>query len=135
MAQENAKITLVPVESGLKAAEHKLTVIHFWATWCVPCVAELPAFDAFAKAHPNLGVMALSEDDSMAKVKDFFAKHNITAFNPALDTNMTLFRKFHVRGLPTTLFINDLGQVFARADGPLDWKSKEVVEFIESRLQ
>lgn len=134
-AQKTVKINPVTPENGIEAPGRKLTVMHFWATWCAPCVAELPELDAFARAHPDLGVMALSMDDGLEKVKFFFTKHNIATLKPTIDEGMVAFRKFRVRGLPTTLFINEQGQVFARADGELDWKSREVAEFIESRLR
>lgn len=134
-AEESAKIKTVAAVGMLKAAGHKLTILHLWATWCVPCVAELPELDAFAKAHPDLGVIALSEDTSLEKVRNFFAVHKITALTPALDEKMTMFQKAQGIGLPTTLFIDANGRMFARADGPLDWKSKDVSDFIEQHLK
>ncbi len=134
-AQESVKIKTVAAVAMLKTAGHKLTILHLWATWCVPCVAELPDLDEFAKAHPDLGFIALSEDMNLEKVKDFFTAHKITALTPALDEKMTMFQKAKVVGLPTTLFIDANGRMFARADGPLDWKSKDVADFIEQHLK
>lgn len=121
----------------LDPAKARLTAVHFWATWCVPCVGELPEVDAAAKAYKDKGlrVVAISLDSSLEKVPPFFAAHHITALTPAMDVNMSSFMAAHLAGLPGTIFIDKDGKEIARARGPLDWKSKQVTNFIESHLK
>src|SRR3954464_6653726 len=51
-------------------------VLNFWATWCVPCIQEIPEIAAFAHAHPDVGVLGVAVDaeDTLARVKQFVAK-------------------------------------------------------------
>lgn len=121
----------------LNPGKDQLTAVHFWATWCVPCLAELPEVDAAAKAYDSKGfrVVAVSLDNDIGKVAPFFAGHHITTLTPALDMGNASFMAAHLAGLPGTLFIDKNGKEIARADGPLDWKSKEVTGFIASHLK
>src|SRR3954463_12795480 len=54
----------------------RYVVLNFWATWCVPCIQEIPEIAAFAKAHPEVVVIGVAVDaeDNLAKVKQFAAK-------------------------------------------------------------
>lgn len=121
---------------ALDAKAAKLTAVHFWATWCVPCVGELPEVDATQAAYKDKGlhIVALSLDTNMDKVKKFFADHKITNLQPNLDPNAGTFQNSKSPGLPTTLFIDAQGNEIARAEGPLDWKT-EGKAFIEDRLK
>jgi len=122
----------------LDPAAAKLTIVHFWATWCTPCSAEMPEVDAAQASYDSkdLKIITLSMDgDNQAdKVKAFFTEHNIAHLTPYLDRGMESFNAIHSPGLPTTLFINHTGKEIARAEGPLDWKSKETIGFIEKAL-
>lgn len=123
------------VSHTVNPADHKLTAIHFWATWCVPCVDELPQVDAAQQAYMAKGfqVIALSMDGEhhTDKVTKFFTEHHIAHLIAAFDPNMAGFSATKSPGLPTTLFIDAQGNEIARAEGPLDWKSPEVTSFIE----
>ena len=123
----------------LAPKENKLTIVHFWATWCAPCVAELPQVDAVAKAYASKGVevVALSLDGSgnMDKVQQFIASHHITNLTAYIDRNNFSFRAFKGDGLPTSVFIDKDGQVIARVEGPLNWKSPETLDFINANLK
>lgn len=126
-AENQKKITL-------NTKKHRLTALHFWATWCVPCVEELPQVDAASKAYgDDFAVVALSLDGrNMDKVKTFYSENKITTLKPFLDADMSAFQTLKIRGLPTTIFINEKGEEIARAEGPLDWESDEVKKFIET---
>lgn len=122
----------------LSPEQHKLSIVHFWATWCAPCIAELPEVEETAKTYAEKGVYiaAVSLDgDNMNKVKTFYASHNITHLAPYLAPDTASFNATGLQGLPGTLFIDSTGKEIARADGPLDWKGKEVTGFIEKALK
>ncbi|MDE3015398.1 MAG: TlpA family protein disulfide reductase [Pseudomonadota bacterium] len=120
----------------LNPGKDKLTAVHFWATWCVPCLAELPQVDAAAKAYGGQGfrVVAISLDNDIGKVAPFFAARHITQLVPYADMGTASFVAAHLQGLPGTLFIDKNGREIARAEGPLDWKSAQVTGFIASHL-
>ncbi|MDE3061106.1 MAG: TlpA family protein disulfide reductase [Pseudomonadota bacterium] len=117
----------------------KLTAVHFWATWCVPCVAELPQVDAAQQAYgrKSFKVIALSLDGTgkMDNVKTFFSNHQITHLTPYLDNAMASFRAAGLHGMPATIFIDGSGNEVARSEGAFDWKGKVVTDFIEKQLQ
>lgn len=115
----------------------KLTIVHFWATWCIPCVEELPEVDAAQAAYAEKGltIIPLSLDFQMQKAKDFLIEKKLTHLPVYLDNGNSTFQAAKLKGLPATLFINELGIEIARAEGPLDWTAKETVEFIEGRLK
>ena len=127
------------MQKPVKTDGKPLTALHFWATWCVPCVDELVQVDQALKAYGNSGfnVIALSEDGvaNIKKVKDFYGAHNITALKPNIDANMTALQALKGRGLPTTIFLDKEGKEIARAEGAVDWTSKETTDFIESHLK
>lgn len=123
----------------LNPQANKLTIVHFWATWCAPCIAELPGVDKAQAAYgdQNVRIVALSLDgnDGIPKVKQFFADYKIAHLTPYVDFGMASFKAARSNGLPLTLFIDSSGNEIARAEGPLDWKSKEVKEFIEKQAR
>ncbi len=121
---------------GAQTKGHRLTAVHFWAIWCVPCLAELPELDATAAAYKDKGfhVVALSLDTDIRKVESFFTGKAITTLQPLIDANNAAFLAAKLRGLPGTLFFNADGELIARADGPLDWRAKATQDFITARI-
>jgi thiol-disulfide isomerase/thioredoxin len=120
----------------LDTSKHKLTALHFWATWCVPCVDELPqiddAQDIFGK---NLQIVPVALDGkNIAKVEKFFKDHKIMHLPVLLDPTTKSPKIAGLPGLPGTLFIDKKGNIVARADGPLDWQRDDVVRFLKARL-
>ncbi len=130
MPVTKARLAVPDVETS----GHALTAVHFWATWCVPCVSELPELDAAAATYKDIDfqVVAISLDIDMVKVKLFFDEKGIRTLAPLLDKNSAAFLTAKLRGLPGTLFFNKEGELIARADGPVDWKSAATITFIES---
>ncbi len=135
LSYSNDKGLATQVNTGGKP----LTALHFWATWCVPCVDELIQVDESQKAYADKGfkVIALSLDgaNNRAKVQQFYKDHNITSLEANIDGDMSIFKSVMLRGLPTTIFLNAEGEEIARAEGALDWEAKETKRFIESHLK
>lgn len=118
---------------ALRSHAGSLVVLNLWATWCAPCVSELPALDRLAAALPKTGyaVLAVSEDKGGAAVaRPFLEKLGIARLKADADPQGKLMRAFDVRGLPTTLLILPDGRVHARLEGPAEWDQTEVIEFI-----
>src|SRR6267154_2308844 len=68
--------------------EKQTLVVNFWATWCKPCIAELPSFDSLQAADPNIKVLLVSidfKDELDAKVNPFLQKHSVKAECVLLD--------------------------------------------------
>ena len=89
-------------------------MINFWATWCPPCVAELPAISNVAKNYKdkNLVVLAINTDPESKheKVRQLFNKHNYE-FEVILDPELEIAEKYNVEGFPETFFVNKEGKL------------------------
>ena len=122
----------------LKDELGKITILHFWATWCEPCIEELPKLDAFNKKYKDQGVkvITISEDgpSKMAGIKEFLAKHKVETLTANADIGQKAFKITKTRGLPTTYFINATGQKFAVAEGSVDWEGKDTLSFVKLHL-
>lgn len=112
-------------------------VLNFWATWCGPCVREMPALDNLAAKLKASGVrvVALSEDrKAMDKVPSFYADTGIKNLDIYYDVKSQVSRKFDVQGLPTTLLIGPDGREIGRIKGALEWDDDTIVEFLVQTL-
>lgn len=106
----------------------KVVLLNFWATWCVPCVEEMPSLD---RLQAKLGsdrftVVAISVDrQGLDVVEPFLAKtavHNLATY---LDPSGASMRAFGVRGLPTTFVIDRNGHDAGRLEGMAHWDSAQ----------
>ena len=115
----------------------KLTLVHYWATWCGPCVKELPQLDAVQDTYSDKGlnVIAISMDGEkdLDKVKTFFQENNITHLKIYFD-NGTAIRSTGIRGLPMTFFVNANILNLGTATGPVLWENLKTKAFIEDNL-
>lgn len=101
----------------------KPLVLNLWATWCVPCIREMPALDAMAGDTPKVQVVAVSQDlDGMAKVQPFFDAHGFKHLEPYLDSDTGLSTDFGAN-LPLTILYDSKGKEVWRVAGGMDWTS------------
>jgi thiol-disulfide isomerase/thioredoxin len=111
----------------------RTVVLNLWATWCGPCVEELPALAALARRAEADGivVLALSTDRGGAPVvRRFLAAHGIAGLPVLLDAKGEAARAWGARGLPTTLILDRDGRERARVEGAADWGSDTAVATI-----
>ena len=118
---------------GVDGSEHHLAefvghgmVINLWATWCVPCVLEMPSLAALSKAlaPDDIAVLPLSSDRGGARVVGtFYEEHGITGLPVLLDPKGAAARAWGARGLPTSLIIDKQGRECARLEGSADWST------------
>jgi thiol-disulfide isomerase/thioredoxin len=114
----------------LAAYAGKGLVVNLWATWCVPCVAEMPELATLARmvAPEGILVLPLSGDRGGAEVvQRFYTAHGIAGLPVLLDPKGTAARAWGARGLPTTLIIDRQGREQARVEGAIDWAGAAVV--------
>ncbi|MDE1148653.1 MAG: TlpA disulfide reductase family protein [Azospirillaceae bacterium] len=122
--------------SGIHLSELKgrVVLLNLWATWCAPCVQELPSLD---KLQGDLGdksfeVVALSMDRGGAHVVEpFLQNHGISHLAMWLDPRSTAMSVLKPRGLPTTLLIDAQGREIGRLEGDADWNSPEAQALIK----
>ena len=118
--------------TGLDRYAGRGVVLNLWATWCVPCVAEMAALDELARKAPDgIAVLALSSDRGGAPVVErFYQERGITALPVLLDPRGEAGRALGARGIPTTLLIDRTGQERARMEGAADWSSPAAITAI-----
>ena len=110
-------------------------LVNFWATWCVPCVAELPALDRLAGVMPRLAVLPLSSDRGGApSVQRFYAQLRIDHLPTLLDPKGDAARAIGARGIPTTLLIGADGRTRARLEGAAQWDGAPLMGWINQHL-
>ena len=111
-----------------------LLILNFWATWCEPCIEEMPSLDNL-QANPqlnNIKIFAINiGKENLDKVNKFFLDLNIKNFDPYFDPPTTLAKKFSLRGVPTSILINKEGQEFARIIGSIDFEDRKFVDWIK----
>lgn len=111
----------------------KPLVVNLWATWCPPCVKELPTLAALAHnvAKEGILVLPISSDRGGAKtVAAFYATHGIDGLPVLIDKDSALMHAFGVQGLPTTFVIDRTGKVVGVEQGGMDWSAPEAVETV-----
>jgi len=112
-------------------------VLNFWATWCAPCVREMPQLDRLRALLKGTGinVLAVSEDRKGVPVaKKFFETNKLHDLEVLVDPGGKLLRSLKVRGLPTTVLFGEDGLERGRVTGIAEWDSNEVVAFIRKCL-
>lgn len=118
---------------SLDAFRGKVVVLNFWATWCTPCVKEMPALDQLQAdmADSGVAVVALSSDrGGVATVQEFFKKQGLGHLKIYVDAKNEVGRGLTVRGLPTTVLIDARGQEVARLEGQAAWDSPQAKELV-----
>ena len=119
----------------IEAFRGKVIVLNFWATWCAPCIVEMPSLERLANQLPieKFAVIAISQDRGGASVaKPFLSRIGVTSLPLYYDPNRRLSRDLGVRGLPTTVIIAQDGTVIGKLEGIAEWDSTKMVEFLSS---
>ncbi len=92
-------------------------VINFWATWCIPCKKELPDLNKMKIENKDLKVIIISIDKKPIKDQlNFLKKNKVNELTAYFDQNMTFFKSLKLRGIPTTLLINQQ-KIIAKKEG------------------
>lgn len=110
----------------------KPTVVNMWATWCAPCLREMPSLVKLQAAFAGkLTVAAVAEDHAGGKVVEpFVAQQNLEALALYLDPKETLAQAFGVTGLPTSIVLDAEGRVIGKIEGAADWTSAKMLSVL-----
>ena len=112
-------------------------LVNFWATWCAPCIAELPALSraAAALAGDGVTVLLVSIDRGGAKkALPFLETHGVSGVKLGFDPKAKLSRETGVRGMPTTLLLDAGAGSAWRFVGPFEWDEPAMLTMIRGLL-
>ena len=118
------------------ALQGEPVLVNLWATWCAPCVAEMPLLDELAAEYDGrLRVVTVSQDLTGAKaVEPFFAARKFTHLEPWLDPETAFGFALGDVALPTTVLYDAAGQEVWRVQGGYDWGSEEARAAIDTAI-
>lgn len=113
----------------------KLLVLNFWATWCPPCIQEMPSLDQFQKQLAGSGVVVLgvSVDKSDKAYRAFLDKARVS-FQTARDPEANISAEYGTFKYPETYVIDSKGKVVQKHIGPKDWSDPRLLSEIRSLL-
>jgi thiol-disulfide isomerase/thioredoxin len=118
--------------TSLKAFAGKPTLVNLWASWCAPCVKELPTLDKLARAEGGrLNVVAISQDDAPhTSVEAFLKIHKVETLASYQDPKMALSGALDAEVLPTSVLYDAKGKEVWRYVGDQDWTSPEAAKLL-----
>ncbi len=125
----------------VKLADFKgqAVVLNLWATWCAPCVKEMPTLAALQSAYAGKGlkVVALSADSAMAtdKAKAFIGAHPPLDFYQDASSAVPTALNPPIEGFPTTLLYDRAGHLKGVMEGDTDWNSPDAKAVVNSLLK
>jgi thiol-disulfide isomerase/thioredoxin len=108
-------------------------VINLWATWCAPCVEEMPSLAKLSKAlaPEDIAVLPLSSDRGGAQaVQAFFQEHAITGLPVLLDPRSAAAHAWGARGIPTSVIVDRKGREVARLEGSAEWSTPAAIQLV-----
>ncbi|GBE37062.1 thiol-disulfide oxidoreductase ResA [bacterium BMS3Bbin07] len=122
-------------EVSLMDFRGKVILLNFWATWCPPCISEIPKLNNLRKAYAdkNFEIIAVSTDRSLSTIKKFIRKHPVS-FVVLHDSSIKVSRKYNVFSIPTTFLIDKKGKIVEKFLGEYDWNSPEIRKKIDELL-
>ncbi len=114
------------------------TAINFWATWCIPCLRELPTMGRFKEMANAAGVdvITISEDkEGAAQSLKLLAEKGVPNLPLLVDADGSVAKVMRVRGLPTTVIVNAKGEEVGRMEGEADWGDKTSLDSVLKLLE
>lgn len=107
----------------------KKVFVNFWATWCPPCIAEMPSMQALYADYQDKAVFVFVTNDDEVIVENFIDKYGYTF--PIYKVVSAAPSELETDVLPTTYLINEKGEILIDKTGVADWNSKSVRELLD----
>lgn len=126
--EDGRQVTLAELTRG------QLTVVNLWATWCMPCMREMPSLDRLRQvvASEDITVLAISEDATLEQARAFLIREKLIGLGLYHDPRGRLAQAFGVQGLPSTYILQASGRVVARLEGEAEWDSPTLIAHLKS---
>ena len=118
---------------NLESLDGKVIVVNFWATWCPPCIAEMPSFQKLYDSYKDDVVFLFVANDKENKVAAFLNKNEYTF--PVYFEASRRPAEMESNSLPTTYIINKNKEIVVDKTGAVDWNSKKVKDLLDDLIQ
>lgn len=119
-------------EINMKSFKGQVIVVNLWATWCPPCVAEMPSFQKLYNDYGDKVIFLFIANDDPVKVDRFLAKNGYEL--PVFFQTSSAPEAMSSNALPTTYIINSRGNIVASKVGAADWNSSKVRSLLDDQL-
>ena len=120
-------------EMRLSDYKGKVILVNIWATWCAPCIAEMPMLDELQvkRGGSDFEVVTISLARTAAEAEAWLRKNKIDNLPIWHDGTYNVSAKLALPGLPTSIFYNKDGREIARIPGEVDWTSEEALALVD----
>lgn len=125
---ENLEMKYVEVESPdgkpvpLKKNTEKMTLLNYWAPWCIYCIAELPDLRALQTRHPEIEIMYIGDGkSSVLQLREMMETAQLPVEKTFFDIRGFFKREMKIKGVPMTIIVDRTGNVLYKLEGDADW--------------
>jgi peroxiredoxin len=115
----------------------KVVLVNIWATWCPPCVEEMPSMEKLYQKFKgeNFEILAVSIDEPGLKAVAPFMKKSSLTFPALIDSEGTIKTVYGITGIPESFIIDKQGILIKKIIGPVDWTTPKIFRFFSNLIQ
>lgn len=115
---------------------NKVVILNFWATWCKPCIVEMPSLNRLQQKYKGkleiIPIISATED--VSKVRSFLRRYKLRDLEYYIDSNNFTAESYQVTGIPTSFVFNKDGKLVSYVDGSIDWMHPANIKYIEKLI-
>lgn len=122
-----------PQTASLAQYRGHVLLLNFWASWCAPCVDEIPSLEALHRQLPQIAILAVSIDDDPTAYERFLAQYRVD-FPTIRDPSQTVMHRYGTVQIPETYLIDQQGRIVRKYISAQDWTSPEIEQTLRGLL-
>lgn len=118
---------------NLESLRGHIVVLNFWATWCIPCIEELPSLEQMQRDLPQVMVVAISDDEDAGIYRQFLIDNHIN-FVTVRDPSFRIPKLYGTIKMPESYVIDQRGILRRKFVSAQDWTSPEILDYLSKML-